>query len=412
MNSLKEGRWFKLICGASYQHLPAIRNLALVYALAGADCVDVAADPAVVIAVKEAFQVVSQSKCYFASAQAVLSSEAVELPLLMISISDGEDPHFRKAVFDPAACPADCPRPCEAICPAAAITFEAPNSGVVEERCYGCGRCLPICPVQQIEAVTRATALDEIAPQLLDTVDAVEIHTQVGRYDAFMEVWSRLRPYLAKLQLVSISCLDQDHVVDYLWQLYEGIQPLKIPLIWQTDGRSMSGDIGKGTTHATIRFAQKVLQAGPPGFVQLAGGTNSHTVSKVATLAPHSSSNPSSEDLVLRSHTGIAQPAFGGIAYGSFARHLMAPFLEGTRSPSQGVASISADHTPITHPHGLDHLETCPTRLGQAVQTAHSLIAPLKAAQSIRSIATSPRHQSPSNPLTLNSCPPYPPLFK
>ncbi|MEO1095924.1 MAG: LdpA C-terminal domain-containing domain [Cyanobacteria bacterium J06638_28] len=387
LNSLKEGHWFKLICGASYQHLPAIRNLALVYALAGADCVDVAADPPVVIAVKEAFKVVSQSKRYLAGAQAALSGEAVELPLLMISISDGEDPHFRKAVFDPAACPTDCPRPCETICPAAAITFKS-STGVVEERCYGCGRCLPVCPVQHIETVTRATALNEIAPQLLDTVDAVEIHTQVGRYDAFMEVWSLLRPHLAKLQLISISCLDQAHVIDYLWQLYEGIQPLGIPLIWQTDGRSMSGDIGKGTTHATVRFAQKVLQAGPPGFVQLAGGTNSHTASKVATLASHSSSNISPEDLVLRSRAGIAQPAFGGIAYGSFARHLMVPFLEGTRSPLQGFASISADNIPITHPHGLDHLETFPTQLGQAVQTAYSLIAQLKAGQSIRSIAT------------------------
>ncbi|NEP44730.1 MAG: 4Fe-4S ferredoxin, partial [Okeania sp. SIO2H7] len=56
LNSLKEGRWFKLICGASFQHLPAVRNLTLVYALAGADCVDVAADPAAIAAAREALQ--------------------------------------------------------------------------------------------------------------------------------------------------------------------------------------------------------------------------------------------------------------------------------------------------------------------------------------------------------------------
>ncbi|MEG4963954.1 4Fe-4S ferredoxin, partial [Microcoleus sp. K4-C2] len=48
LNSLKSGHWFKLICGASFQHLPAVRNLTLAYTLAGADCIDVAADPAAV----------------------------------------------------------------------------------------------------------------------------------------------------------------------------------------------------------------------------------------------------------------------------------------------------------------------------------------------------------------------------
>ena len=53
LNSLQQGNWFKLICGASYQHLPSIRNLALVYSLAGADCIDMAADQAVIRSVME-----------------------------------------------------------------------------------------------------------------------------------------------------------------------------------------------------------------------------------------------------------------------------------------------------------------------------------------------------------------------
>lgn len=60
LQSLQQGTWFKLICGASYQHLPAIRNLALVYALAGADCVDVAADPAVIAAAQEGIEAVAK----------------------------------------------------------------------------------------------------------------------------------------------------------------------------------------------------------------------------------------------------------------------------------------------------------------------------------------------------------------
>ena len=52
LHSLKQGTWFKLICGASFQDLPAIHNLSLVYSLAGVDCIDVAADPTVVEAAR------------------------------------------------------------------------------------------------------------------------------------------------------------------------------------------------------------------------------------------------------------------------------------------------------------------------------------------------------------------------
>ncbi len=57
LDSLVRGNWFKLICGASYQHLPSIRNLALVYTLAGADCLDLAADKAVVYTALEGINV-------------------------------------------------------------------------------------------------------------------------------------------------------------------------------------------------------------------------------------------------------------------------------------------------------------------------------------------------------------------
>jgi hypothetical protein len=33
--SLHQGTWFKLICGASFHHLPSIRELAFLYTLAG-----------------------------------------------------------------------------------------------------------------------------------------------------------------------------------------------------------------------------------------------------------------------------------------------------------------------------------------------------------------------------------------
>ena len=105
--ALHEGRWVKLICGASNQDLPSITDLTAVYAAAGVHCVDVAADPAVIRAARLGLDWAER--------------RFQNRPWLMVSLSDGVDPHFRKAWFDPERCPADCPRPCARVCPADAI---------------------------------------------------------------------------------------------------------------------------------------------------------------------------------------------------------------------------------------------------------------------------------------------------
>ncbi|MEM9087777.1 MAG: LdpA C-terminal domain-containing domain, partial [Cyanobacteria bacterium P01_F01_bin.53] len=262
LDSLHLGQWFKLICGASYQALPAVRNLTLAYALAGADCIDVAADLAVVKAAKEGLSV--------AEKLAEIDARASDYtrPWLMVSMSAGEDPHFRKAWFDPAICPPDCPRPCEHICPADAID----ESGVIRDRCYGCGRCLPVCPLGLVEARSYPTTLDAVAQQVILDVDALEIHTQVGQLDAFETLWRTVTPWISHLKLISISCPDGPELIAYLKALKSIMtvdskdSSTSLPLVmWQTDGRPMSGDIGKGTTHASIRLAQKVLASNIEG---------------------------------------------------------------------------------------------------------------------------------------------------
>lgn len=377
LKSLKEGRWFKLICGASYQYLPAIRDLTVVYGLAGADCIDVSADLAVVEVVKDAFQILSSLHSSNDLSNRSRSSSA-ELPLLMVSFSDGEDPHFRKAVFDPVTCPPDCLRPCESSCPTSAIVFDEETSGVIEERCYGCGRCLPVCPIQNINTVTRATTFAAIAPSILEKVDAIEVHTQVGRYDAFMSLWLLLQPSVSHLSAISVSCPDEEGAIEYLWELYEGMQPLTIPLIWQADGRPMSGDIGKGTTHATLKFAQKLLRSGPPGFVQLAGGTNAHTVSKLDWLLASSETHDAVSLNFAESESAYTKPTFGGIAYGSFARQLVTPLIEDMVSPCSGSVSIS-EATSMTSRPAINAPKALPGYLTQALASAQSLVTPLKA---------------------------------
>ena len=312
LNSLAEGTWFKLICGASFGHLPAIRNLAIAYTLAGADCIDVAADLAVITATKDGIKVAQK----LALADRHQAYSFTNIPLLMVSLNDGTDPHFRKAEFDPTQCPADCPRPCEQVCPAEAID----SAGVIDARCYGCGRCLPICPLGLITARDRTATPSSILPYVIqaDGIDAIEIHTQTGHLADFQQLWAVLAPSADQLKLLAISCPDGQELIPYLRSIHATItatyapQPLPFTLLWQTDGRPMSGDIGAGTTHAAIKLAEKVLAADLPGYVQLAGGTNHYTVPKLGArqlLAATSASH------------------VHGVAYGSYARVLLTPIL-------------------------------------------------------------------------------------
>ena len=349
-----------------------------------------AADPAVIAAAQEALQSAEE----LAPAAQRRGFKDSKRPWLMVSLNDGEDPHFRKAEFNPAACPADCPRPCESICPAQAIVFQDADargksgsgkhqktsyiqnlnvepgfSGVIDQQCYGCGRCLPVCPIQQIVTRSYVATPAAVAPMVLATdVDAVEIHTQVGRVADFRRLWNAIAPWVGKLKLVAISCGDGEGLIDYLHSLYQLISPLPCPLIWQTDGRPMSGDIGDGTTRAAVKLGQKVLAAGLPGYVQLAGGTNSHTVAKLKAAGLLKSEGTANGEEPCRLPSHIA-----GIAYGSYARVLLSPVLEQLEPITQAFpVAASGQGTQLAR------LEDTPELLWEAVSLADSLVNQLK----------------------------------
>ena len=317
----------KWIGGASNQDLAAIEDLAGLYSLAGVHCLDLAADPAVVAAARRGI--------------AWAEARGAARPWVMVSLSDGADPHFRKAWFDPSRCPPDCPRPCERACPALAIpalhpwpgsisrisrAHDGAASGVLEERCYGCGRCLPACPLGLIEERDQLLPAAAVAPLLAALQpDAIELHTRMGRSGAFAARLAQVRAAGIPLRRLAVSCgvevegapppaatgegsatehasASVERLVDELWDRFAQVRAAEFAPLWQLDGRPMSGDVGAGTARAAVGLLRRVAGRLPPGPVQLAGGTNDRTLPLVEMLE--------------RSAQGMV----AGVAFGSVAR--------------------------------------------------------------------------------------------
>ena len=310
--ALASGRWVKWIAGASNQDLAAIEDLAGIHALAGVHCLDVAADAAVVAAARRGI--------------AWAEARGASRPWLMLSLSDGADPHFRKAWFDPQRCPSDCPRPCERVCPAAAISpLPAPGgaAGVLADRCYGCGRCLPACPLGVIEERPWVLGPQAVAPLLTELgPDAVELHTRLGRTDAFAERLWQVCASGVPLRRLAVSCglepaagespprevATPQELAAELWQRHGLVRRAGLRPLWQLDGRPMRGDVGAGAARAAVRLWQRLGPLAPPGPLQLAGGTNGHT-----------------RDLVDRVPSGA--PPLAGVAFGGVSRSLLQPLV-------------------------------------------------------------------------------------
>lgn len=73
------------------------------------------------------------------------------------------------------------------------------RGGVLGPRCYGCGRCIAVCPPGIIRA-EKYKRSPSVVRELLEKVDGVEIHTKVGDTQNTLETldfeggWTVLRP--------------------------------------------------------------------------------------------------------------------------------------------------------------------------------------------------------------------------
>ena len=324
-NKISLNKWVKLICGASNEDIGSIEDLCAIYTAAGVDYIDIAADPSVAQAARNGID--WSRKIYGKN------------PGLMISISDGKDIHFRKAKFDPTICPPNCKRPCENICP----TFAISEYGVSKNKCYGCGRCIASCPLNLITEYEYQLSQESLKDILLKIKpDAVEIHTEINRKDSFQKISKIIKDSGVKLKKISVSCgLAQSNaqpkeLANAFWERYEILSEHNVQLIWQLDGRPMSGDIASTTAKAAVKLWERMQPILPPGLIQLAGGTNGNTYKFLK------------KDKIP-----------DGIAFGSVARKLVQPLIEETFKTNQKIYEN-------------------PEKMAQAIEKAKNLLDPWK----------------------------------
>lgn len=123
----------------------------------------------------------------------------------------------------------------------------------------------------------------------------------------------------------------------------------------------MSGDIGRGATRETVSFAVHLssMSNRPPGFYQLAGGTNSYTIESLKKAGLFQSTT--FPGAATSGVTDCQQAFIGGIAYGGYARKIVGRVLR--KIPAQFGHARIEDH---------------PDYLLEALQEALSLVGPVK----------------------------------
>lgn len=320
---LKQGSFFKLICGAGNEDPVEVYKLTLVYALAGALGVDLSARKDVVLSAKRAVDEAQRLAPKFGIRHFIP-------PYLTVSVGMPGDPHVRKAKILPDAC-TSC-NACIPVCPTDAIPKQLV---IIESRCIGCGACGAAC---QDDAIGYSHKDIKLEQTLQDCVEAgaenIELHAAVVDHQQTLREWELVNRVLPR-SFVSV-CLDRGYLSNH--ELRRRIEMmLRVApgrFIVQADGIPMSG--GKNdynTTLQAVATADIVAKMKLNVHLLLSGGTNSRTVEMAKAC-----------DVL-----------YAGVSIGTFARHLVYEFINHPAFPEEGL------------------LEKAVERAGKLVETCYSV---------------------------------------
>ena len=270
---LEERRFFKIVCGAGNEDPEEVRRLTMVYALAGANCIDVSANVEVVQSAVDGLNKAEELA-------PPLGKNIRNRPFINVSVGLKGDPHIRKAFIVNGIC-TECGE-CRDRCLPEAIDNEF---SVQELHCNGCGDCAEVCAYNAIEFYDKRVDLEAILPRCLENgAETLELHAASADDTAMLTDWNLVNS-LVTTNFISM-CLDRSllsdtHLLKRIMQAYEITGER---LMIQADGVPMSGSSNDyGSTLQAIAIAHIVQKSRIPVMLVASGGTNSKT-GKLARL--------------------------------------------------------------------------------------------------------------------------------
>jgi len=250
---------FKLICGAGNENFEEIEKLSFIYASAGFNMIDTAAQIEAVDAVKSGIK---------------LAGKEGQVKVC-VSIGLQGDIHVSKAVINEKKCTA-CSK-CAQICPQNAVIKNGSHFFINEKKCIGCGKCIKICPNNAVKSENKYSAPEKmLLPVLNAGIGCVEFHCTSDNENGILESWNKIKSiYSGRLSIcMNRSKLGDERIIGLLKRMTEGMDNVII----QTDGNPMSGGIDdyKSNLQAAA-FAELIINSKINAEIILSGGTNSKT---------------------------------------------------------------------------------------------------------------------------------------